>query len=821
MRNAGGSSVVSDLTASRVRNAFPTLHVCLALAWLWLAGGLASSGEPEEATATVRGKAMALTGRPVAGVRVTVVHRAPEGAEREWSATTAADGRFALTVPVSGYVSLSPRVEPPPGGTLAPCSVEPRQMLRVQAGDTAELTVLLAPATARLGAIVTDSEGRPVEGARVVVSMSGVPGAIERSAASDAKGRCRLAGLAPGAYVVRSVEPPEGSCLIRLHTWRPHGVRQVSIGDGQTAREDFQLPRGTRFAGRVLGEQGKPLAGAAVTCRLDVATEVGQPRVYQQVGQWYRGTAVTDASGRYSLGGLTLETYQIEVQPPEGRDLAPAVVHNVNASKDGGDVAVQDIRLYAGAALAGTVVGADGKPVEGAAASIRVGWGRHGTMLAAESDARGSFTLRGLPSGAYTVTVRPPAGVPWCERAFERVALVGGLTVERRLELPRGAEVRGTVTAPDGRPVAGATVMARYGYHPRGRATTDEQGRYALLGVSPPPQPGPQRRGGPQNQVVVSPTAAWPTLIQGTAPLPDVAPGKTVTVDVQMAEGVAIAGRVTGPGGRPVAGCPVGAHQRRRGSLLGYARGATDADGRYLLPHLPPGDLFVSASPPASTGLLTVETPQRRYGVGKATVDIALKRGAAIAGRAVTSKGKPVVGAPVHLQRASRTHPQAVGQAVSGVGGAFRIEPVAPGTYGLTCMPADPTLRGKATAVTVAGTGEHKATVTVYEAGSVAGAIRDGKGQPIGHGFLWLTVTEVGAKGQPQRGTAHPKDGTWRVGGLVPGRYSVSVTLGRRGQQAGMTAPAPVEVTVAEGKETKLDVTAPFGAAKPGERTDF
>ena len=783
----------------------------------------AFAAAPDEPQATIRGKAVSAAGRPVAGVKVTFVEQLAGAKGRTWTATSSPNGTFTLTLPVPAHRMVYPKVEAPPGGKLAPCAVLPQQALRLEPGATVELTVLLAPATARLVGTVTDADGRPVKGATVALGMGGQRGAVSLSATTDAKGRYRAGPLAPGGYAVSAVEPPEGSSLIRLYTWRPHGVRQVSLADGQTATEDFQLPRGTRFVGRVLDESGKPLAGAAVSCWLDVATEVGQRSVYQRVGQWYRGDATTDAEGRYSLGGVTLETYQIEVGRPVGRDLAPAVLHDVNAREDGGDVKVQDVRLYKAAALVGTVVGADGKPVQGAEAVVRVGWGRHGTMLTESTGADGRFTLRGLATGAYAVTVRPPAGSAWCEKQFERVTVVGGLTVERRLELARGAEVRGTVTAPDGRPVAGASVMARYGYHPRGKATTDERGRFALRGVSPPLQPGPRRRGGPQNQVIVSPTGDWPTLVQGTAPLPDVALGGTATVNVRMAEGVAIEGRVTGPDGKPVVGCRVRASQRRRGSLLGYSSGVTDAKGRYLLPHLPVGDLFVGVSPPPGSPLLPTESPQRRYEPGKATVDVALKRGAAVVGKVVTSKGKPVVGASVRLQSSSsRGSAQAAGSAVSGVGGVFRIQPVAPGTYQLQSSPSDPTLRGKATTLTVAGTGEQEAEAVVYKAASVAGAVRDGKGEPIGHGFMWLSVYSGQGKARQQHGTAHPKEGTWRVGGLPPGRYSVVVTVGPRGRQKGMTAPEPVEFTVKEGQEAKLDVTVPFGAATKGpKRTDF
>ena len=783
----------------------------LAIACLVLAAALVAGGEAPQ-TATIVGKALAGTGTPVAGVKLTFSEWAVGGKKpQSWTATTSADGTCRLTVPASRNLYLT--VEGPPGGKLAPCSVTPARSLRLQAGQVVEVAVLLAPATARLSGKVTDPEGRPLPGATVELQMGAWS---KQTATADPKGRYSFPALAPGGYVIKAVGPPPNTPYIRLYSWRPGGVRSASLSDGQSRTEDFQLPRGTRLVGRVLDANGKPLAGVAVSCRLDVATEVGKRSVYQTPGQWYRGEDTTDAKGRYSLGGLTRETYVVEVKPPEGSDLAPAALHDVNALEGGGVVKLQDIRLYKGGVLLGTVVGADGKPVEGATASLRVGMGRHGTVLNPTTDARGRFELRGLPTGGYDITVRPPAGSASCEKVFERVAVVGGLSVARRFELPEGARVSGRVTAPDGRPVAGATVMARYGYHSRGRTVTDEQGRYTLLGISPPRRPGPRRRGGPQNQVFASPPDAWPTLVSSGAPLPDVAPGRPATVNVTMKHGVAIQGTVTGPDGKPLAGCQVSGSERRRSSLRGYGGATTDADGRYLLAHLPAGNLFVSVAPPGGTKLLRGETTQRRFEAGKtATVDVALRRGATVVGEAVSSKGKPVVGAQVLLQQKGARYPRFNGTATSGVGGAFRIEPVPPGTFELRCTPSNRTLRSKATAVTVAGTAEHKVRVVVFRTGTVSGVVRDAKGEALTHGTLWLTVHAGDGKGGQRMGTSHPsKEGQWRVGGLPPGHYTVVVTIGRRGQQKGLAAPAPISFDIEEGEEKKLDVKVPSKASK-------
>ncbi len=431
---------------------------------LLLLAGAAIGGQAE---AIVRGKALATSGEPVAGAKVTLSSLMPDGPKETWAATSSAAGTFSLKIP--GNKSLGLTVEAPPGGKLAPCAVLGAQPLMVSPGQVKEVTIFLAPATAALKGTVTDADKRPLAGATVTVMPTHLGFLYTRSVTTDVNGRYEITGLAPGGYAVRSVEPPAGTAFVRLSTWRPGGVRAVNIADGQTATEDFQLPVGARLMGRVLDEAGKPLAGALVSCRLDAATEVGKPSVYQMPGQWYSGEATTGADGTYSLGGLTQETYCVEIRSPEGQELAPAVLRGINTPQTG-DVKLQDVRLYKGATLIATVVGADGKPLEGAEVAFNVPLGRHGTRVTATSDAKGRVELRGLASGRLSLTVQPPEGSASCQKVFDDIAVVGGLSVVQTFRLPEGAKLTGTVTDPDGRPVAGAEVIAGYGYGPRARA---------------------------------------------------------------------------------------------------------------------------------------------------------------------------------------------------------------------------------------------------------------------------------------------------------------------------------------------------------------
>ncbi|HUT36558.1 MAG TPA: carboxypeptidase regulatory-like domain-containing protein [Planctomycetota bacterium] len=769
--------------------------------------------------AEVRGKALSTSGQPVAGVKVTLTYQMPDAPKESWSATTSAGGTFSLKIP--GNKSLGLAIEAPPGGKLAPCAVHAAGSLRVSPGQVQEVTIFLAPATARLAGTVTDPDKRPIAGAQVALAPAQHAAWFSCSVTTDKAGRYESPALAPGSYVVRSVEPPAGTGYVRLSTWKPGGVRAVNLGDGRTATEDFVLPRGARLTGRVLDEAGKPLAGAQVSCRLDAATEVGKRSVYQMSGQWYRGEATTNAAGAYSLGGLTQETYCVEVRPPEGKELAPAAVRGVNAPEEG-DVKLQDVTLYKGGTLVGKVLGADGKPVEGAevAFSLPLGW--RGTRVTGKTDAAGKVEFRGLASGQYTMTVQPPEGSVSCQKQFDDVRALSGLTLEQTLKLPEGAKVTGTVTGPDGKPVAGATVMASYGYASRAKGTTDAQGRYVVAGLAPPAKLGPPQRYGPQNQVTAVAPAEALTLATSSVPLPLIPLGGSAKLDITLKPGVAITGRVTGPGGTPVASAQVGVYRYTRGSIQGFGSVFTDEQGRYTIGHLLETAMSVTVDPPEGLKLLRKAVAEKRFEPGKlSTVDVALETGATLVGEVVTSKGKPVVGAQVRVQATTGQYPRANRVAMSGVGGAFRAEALPPGPYEIHCTPPDATLRAKPTTFTIQGKGEERTKVVLYLTGSLTGTVRDGKGNALGRGACWLSLQskEAGPQAQ-QAGAGHlDEQGRYTIGGLPPGAYTVRVSLGRAGQEKKLMSPAPAEIVIEEGKETKHDVTVPYGPE--GKATKF
>lgn len=769
--------------------------------------------------AIVRAKARSLDGRPVAGVQVTVELRTGPGESRTWSGATDARGEVELALEVAAF-QASLRVEAPPESALAPAAVEPPGMLSLAAGEAQEAVILMVPATARLHGTVTSGDGTAVEGAEIRLTRGSFQGAfLDLGRTTGPDGRYEFEALAPGSYTVRSVGAPAGAPWIKLHTWRPHGMGTVELGRDEQGRKDFRLPRGARMLGRVLDAQGRPVEGATVSCGLDAASENGPPSVYQVPGQCYGASATSDAGGSYILAALTQETYLIRVEPPEGTPFAPAAVRGIAAAEQA-DVAVQDITLYEGGAMLCHVVGADGRPIAGAGVQMTIpAPGRFRARgVERTTDEQGAFTVAGLATGRYDVHVRPAAGDRHGPKAFEGLPAVAGLTSGHRLELPIGAQVGGVVSSPDGRPVPGAVVMARYGYTSHGRAVADAEGRYALVGL--PATPDKTRhvpRHGPVNRLYAAPPAERPLLRSAEAGLPDLTLGGAGAVDVTLALAVCIAGRVTDPDGQPVAGCTVAVHERTRGAIRGYGSTRADAEGHYRLGHLPAGQLYLVVSPPGERALAALATDQRRFTAGEETiVNVAMQKGAVLSGRVVDEAGRPVPGARVQATpkggSPTRTFvrtPRA-NTDLTGPDGAFRIDCLEGGAYAVACTPWDPALRAATKDIQAMPGGEQRLEIVVRQTGSIQGVVKDSTGRALSRNLAGLRLHRRDEPSERQRVTGYPDDrGQFRFAGLLPGLYRIVVNVTRAGQQEGLTVPAPVDVTVEGGAETNQDIEVP------------
>ncbi|MBK7645191.1 MAG: sigma-70 family RNA polymerase sigma factor [Planctomycetes bacterium] len=459
----------------------------------------AAAAAPEPvAPAPVRllpGRVVDPAGLGLAGVRLVCVSReealaSRQGSaaitEREFCATSGADGRFEMPLPQQGGLLLGER---PGFVTLMGSDVWSGQFRQ-------ELLVVMAPRVDIAGTVV-DEHGLPVVAAELrigggdrvrkdlgLASDSAVE--ILWRARSDEQGRFAIDG-APGLS------------SMKLAAFHPR-YTQSSIAMPELSRSDLRLVLDSResrvLAGEVLEKNGQPVAEALVAMG-QVATR-------------------TDAAGRFELeledkhvsngNGVfrsTLSAFLMAVKP----ERMPARMQEPAAGWPGfvtlviGDEPLSirgRVLDHAGQPIAGAVVRVTNEHSFGIVSSKleATGWdrslesvARHGDSMEAptRTDAKGEFEIGGLLDEDYVL------------QAFSRETLqmvesepvhAGGHGIELRFGPLAGVErVAGRVLSLHGEPLAGVSIVpGRPGIDllagPEGRTlfgtsrTTDADGRF-------------------------------------------------------------------------------------------------------------------------------------------------------------------------------------------------------------------------------------------------------------------------------------------------------------------------------------------------------
>ena len=424
---------------------------------------------------------------------------------------------------------------------------------------------------------------------------------------TDAQGAWTANAVAPGAYVIAAT----------AKGFVPATRDKLVVGSAQRLTGiDLALDAGgILVTGTVSDFGGGPVAGAEVTVTRERISLLGSAELIAIAGEDGR-YELTVADGAYNAvarhADYASETRRFEL---------------------GGKPATIDFTLTPGGAIRGQVVTRDGTPLPGALVQATHGRGRGRDSSPARADDQGMFKLKGLESGATSLTA---AGRGYASAAPTIVELgigeqVEGVTVivDRAYTISGTVIERGTTKGVEG---------IRLGVFSMGSGETAfalspsaADGTFEILGVRP---------------------VSYMMFAFGEDVIPEI--GKPVEVvdkdvsgvTVEMAGGVTVSGRVEPPAVATIGIAPttIGIGNIFEVVKTVMVRAESDETGAFTLRHVPAGTFKLSASTADGQGgkvVVIVET------VDKSGVVVKLEQRASLAGRVVDARGTAVAGARV------------------------------------------------------------------------------------------------------------------------------------------------------------------------------
>ena len=461
--------------------------------------------------------------------------------------------------------------------------------------------------------------------------------------------------------------------------------------------------------------------------------------------------------------------------------------------------------------LPGRVVGPDGRPVPDAEILLSIS-DRHGAPMevVARSDASGAFQLQHVGEDRE-IAARKEGFAPSGSHAVDR-ALRSGRILTLRLGSEE-ASLAGTVVTRDGRGVAGARVT----WVPSAGEITEDSGSGGQEASRPPSQ-ATRTDGGGGFRFRALPAGRSCILVQAAGFSPvlesvDLAPGSRRSVRIEIGPGFTVRGTVNGGSGKPAAGALVLCRPYPL-EWLPPILARTDAQGRYELQNLPPGERCLTAFE-----RMEGRTTARFIGRDGETLqwDAVLELGRSIRGHIAVPDGTPHGAFLVNLVGKSLFEdepPPVLGSAGVGRDGRFLIQNVPEGPRclevyerGKTSRPVarieEPPLVPEEVSIELSSANLHSA----YIAGSLPDLERT------------VEATLVVLPGGRDLGLRYPlkaKTGRFRIGPLIPGPHGLRILtsleatldLGNRMLKAGSTLdlgelplPEPAWLTVAGAEE--------------------
>ncbi len=651
------------------------------------------------AARAAHGRVRDAAGRPVSGAEIRLEPALAPGVRRPakeadeasdpFAARTDGEGRFRLDGVPAERVDLTARQPGYATGHVRGIRIPPGE------GPADLGTVILKPG-ARLPGRVVDRRGAPVAGAAVhlVESLDH----LERESARLAAETPDAMTGADGSFLIEDL--PQATplhLLVRASGHLPAGVAGVRAPVSQPLI--VRLEPAAMLRGRVVDEQGAPVGGARVMLTWHPTAPENPDR---PAGSPVNRSDIAGRDGSFEIRDAPAGPVRLAVSAPgfvsiEGFETA---VPWRDADRE------LTLTLKRGAMLSGRIATTAGQPVSGARISAQ--------DAADVSDDEGAYTVQGVPLGRTEVQVFHPS-----YKLFRRVIEIQPGTNPLDVTFEAGLEVSGRVRDGRGAPVAGAqVVLLRQARRDWGayRERTDDDGSFRFAAVAR----GHYRlTAGGESYAATE----WkqPVVVEDE-PLEG--------LEVVLERGGTVTGRILGLDAEQLARVAVAAEGDDGESFPAMV----DADGRYEIRHLPPGDYLVRAA---------LESGQRQVqarvalppGDAEAVRDLQFVSRLTLSGQ-VLYQEEPLSEARISIRGSRLAMERSV---ETDYQGGFRFEDLEPDTYRLGLSHSRELLVHNDI---VELSADREITIRLRPS-TVSGFVTDGKsGRPIPHAHLTLRHVE-------------------------------------------------------------------------------
>ncbi|MFZ4658711.1 MAG: carboxypeptidase regulatory-like domain-containing protein [Caldilineaceae bacterium] len=369
--------------------------------------------------ATIQGKVINSAGAPIKGAYIYAYRLNTQG---EWDSVasdfTNFDENYSITPLLAGTYRL--RFDAPYDSDyldkyyLNAETVEAATDIPLTAGQVITIDTTLQN-SGHIAGKITNQAGTPIADASVTTYYQATDGkwTYGGSHKSNATGDYNIGGLRSKAYRLE-IDPPFGSAYLAEYydnAVTVENATNIAVSAGITTPINVKLEAGGTVAGRVTNKQGAPIADVLVY-------------LYRRAseGDWSTIRSVrTNASGDYTIQGLTAGNYRVKFEPPFQSSYIGKFYENASDLESATDLAVSvgqlttvNTTLVEGGRITGKVLNRAGAPLAGIEVTLYNDFLQCGAGYAVSyiqetpTDANGLYTISGLQAGLYRLQFDDP-----------------------------------------------------------------------------------------------------------------------------------------------------------------------------------------------------------------------------------------------------------------------------------------------------------------------------------------------------------------------------------------------------------------------------